>query len=277
MQDVLSSLIQGIGQGQITVVDLTQLLNANTPILELPEQWGQTIPFKLKEISRYDDRGPGWYWNNFETGEHTGTHLDSPSHWVTGKDRDTVDTIAPSSLIGPAVVINMTEECNQNPDALLTPEHLLDWESRHGQIPTGAWVLARTNWSSRFADADSYKNLGTDGMSHVPGISKEAADFMTQQRDVLGVGVETVGTDAGLAGTFDPPFPNHNIMHGAGRMGLTSLTNLDQLPEAGAVVIALPLKIEGGSGSPARVVALVVKSRLIDRAQSSRNLPFSPD
>ena len=185
--------------------------------------------------------------------------MDAPSHWVTGKDKDTVDAIPLSSLIGPAVVVDMNQECAENPDALLKPEHLLDWESRHGQIPVGAWVLARTNWSSRFSDAAAYKNMGEDGNSHVPGISREAADFMTQQRDVLGVGVETVGTDAGMAGTFDPPFPNHNIMHGAGRMGLTSLANLDQLPEAGAVVIALPLKIEGGSGSPARVVALVAR------------------
>ena len=94
-------------------------------------------------------------------------------------------------------------------------------------------------------------------MSHVPGISREAAEFLTIQRNILGVGVETVGTDAGMAGTFDPPFPNHNIMHGSGKLGLTSLTNLDQLPEAGAVIIVLPLKIEGGSGSPVRVIALV--------------------
>jgi len=138
------------------------------------------------------------------------------------------------------------------------PQHLQDWESRNGQIPKSAWVLVRTGWASRFSDAAAYKNTGDDGMSHVPGISKEAAEFLTQQRDILGIGVETVGTDAGLAGTFDTPFPNHNIMHGAGRMGLTSLANLDQLPEAGAVVIALPLKIEGGSGSPVRVIALVV-------------------
>ena len=118
-------------------------------------------------------------------------------------------------------------------------------------------MLQGTGWASRFADADAYKNADGEGMSHVPGISKEAAEFLTQERDILGVGVETVGTDAGMAGTFDPPFPNHNIMHGSGNMGLTSLTNLDQLPERGAVVIALPLKIEGGSGSPVRVIALV--------------------
>ncbi|HIA16660.1 MAG TPA: cyclase family protein, partial [Dehalococcoidia bacterium] len=181
----------------------------------------------------------------------------SPSHWASGADKGTVDEIPVSGLIGPAVVIDMVTECDANPDALLEPRHLQDWEARNGQIPKGAWVLQGTGWASRFSDADAYKNTDAEGMSHVPGISKEAAEFLTQERDILGVGVETVGTDAGMAGTFDPPFPNHNIMHGSGNMGLTSLTNLDQLPESGAIVIALPLKIEGGSGSPVRVIAIV--------------------
>ncbi len=257
MQEVLNALLAGIDNGTLNIVDLTQPLNQNTPILELPEQWGQTSPFVVKEISRYDDRGPFWYWNNFETGEHTGTHLDAPAHWATGKDKGTVDTIHPSGLIGPAAIIDMTDEVEANPDALVMPEHIRAWESRNGPIPKGAWVLARTGWASRFTDTEAYSNKDADGMSHVPGISKEAAEFLTQERDILGVGVETVGTDAGMAGTFDLPFPNHNIMHGSGRLGLTSLTNLDKLPESGSVVIALPLKIEGGSGSPVRVIALV--------------------
>jgi kynurenine formamidase len=257
MQELLNSLISGVQGRGLQVIDLTQLLNENTPILELPPEFGQTIPYKSHEISKYDDRGPFWYWNNFETGEHTGTHLDSPSHWATGKDKGTVDEIPVSGLIGPAVVIDMVAECEANPDALLETRHIQDWESRNGEIPKGAWVLQGTGWASRFSDADAYKNADEEGMSHVPGISKEAAEFLTQQRDILGVGVETVGTDAGMAGTFDPPFPNHNIMHGSGNMGLTSLTNLDKLPESGAIVIALPLKIEGGSGSPVRVIAIV--------------------
>ncbi len=259
MSDVLASLFHGIQSGGVRVIDLTQPLNANTPVIELPPQWGQTPGFTLKGISRYDDRGPFWYWNSFETGEHTGTHLDAPAHWATGRDKSTVDQIPVSGLIGPGVVIEMREECRVNPDSLLTPDHLHRWESRHGEIPRGAWVLVRTGWASRFSDPVAYKNAGDDGKPHVPGISKDAAEFLTAQRDVLGVGVETVGTDAGIAATFDPPFPNHNIMHGAGRLGLTSLAKLEQLPEAGSLVIALPLKIEDGSGSPARVIALVAE------------------
>jgi kynurenine formamidase len=257
MTGLLATLISGIQDGGLEVVDLTQPLNHDTPIISLPEQWAQTPPFRMRELSRYDEPGPFWYWNAFETGEHTGTHLDAPCHWATGRELETVDAIAPKSLIGPAVVVDLAEECEQNPDTLLSPAHLEDWEQRNGTIPSGAWILVRTGWDARFNDAEAYANVGEDGMPHTPGISKEAAEFLTTERDILGVGVETVGTDAGLAATFDPPFPNHNIMHGAGRMGLTSLANLDQLPEAGSVVMALPLKIEDGSGSPARVIALV--------------------
>ena len=257
MKGLLTALIDGIQGGGLEVVDLTQPLNHDTPIISLPEQWAQTPPFRMRELSRYDEPGPFWYWNAFETGEHTGTHLDAPCHWATGRDLETVDAIAPKSLIGPAVVVDLAEVCERNPDTLLTPGHLRDWEERNGPIPSGAWILVRTGWDTRFNDHEAYSNVGDDGMPHTPGISKEAAEFLTSERDILGVGVETVGTDAGLAATFDPPFPNHNIMHGAGRMGLTSLTNLDRLPESGAVVIALPLKIEGGSGSPMRAIAIM--------------------
>jgi len=115
--------------------------------------------------------------------------------------------------------------------------------------------LLRTGWSRR-TDPAAFQNVGADG-PHSPGFHKDATIFLAQERDVLGVGVETVGTDAGQAGGFDPPFPNHTLMHGAGKFGLASLRNLDQLPPTGAVVIAAPLKIVNGSGSPLRVLALV--------------------
>ena len=110
-------------------------------------------------------------------------------------------------------------------------------------------MLLRTGWSAR-TDPKQYINLQDDG-PHTPGFVKECSDFLAKERDVLGVGVETVGTDAGRAATFDPPFPNHYVMHGSGKFGLAGLCNLDQLPPTGAVVIAAPLKIVNGSGSPA--------------------------
>ncbi len=139
-------------------------------------------------------------------------------------------------------------------DFLLSPERIEAWEAEHGTIPAGAWVLLRTDWSKRTDPAD-FLNVHDDG-PHSPGFRKDATELLIE-RDVLGVGVETVGTDAGQAGTFDLPFPNHTLMHGAGKFGLASLTNLDRLPPTGSVVIAAPLKIVDGSGSPLRVLALV--------------------
>jgi kynurenine formamidase len=189
-------------------------------------------------------------------GEHTGTHFDAPVHWVTGKDlpRNACDTIPVRRFVGPACVIDVTAEVAANTDFLLTPERILAWESAHGRIPSGAWVLLRTGWSTRTGDA--FINASADG-PHSPGFHKTASEFLAHSRDILGVGVETIGTDAGQAGTFDPPFPNHGIMHGAGKFGLASLCNLDRLPATGSIVIAAPLKLVNGSGSPLRVLALV--------------------
>jgi kynurenine formamidase len=154
-------------------------------------------------------------------------------------------------------VIDVSADVARNEDFLLTPERIGQWEAEHGRIPQGAWVLLRTDWSKR-TDALSFLNVHDDG-PHSPGFAAEASRLLAQERDVLGVGVETVGTDAGQAGRFDPPFPNHGIMHGAGKFGLASLCNLDQLPPTGAIVIAAPLKIVQGSGSPCRVIALSTK------------------
>src|SRR6185436_14318243 len=163
-------------------------------------------------------------------------------------------TITARRFVGPACVIDATQEVASDPDFLLTTEHILAWEAQHGRIPAGSWVLLRTDWSKR-TDPAAFLNVGADG-PHSPGFHASASAFLAQERDVLGVGVETVGTDAGQAGGFDPPFPNHTIMHGAGKFGLASLRNLDQLPPTGAVIIAAPLKIVNGSGSPLRVLAI---------------------
>lgn len=252
---VLAPLIEALARGELRIVDLTMPLDTNTPILPLPPQWSNTLPFTLHEISRYDDRGPAWYWNWFETGEHTGTHFDAPIHWVSGKDlpNSTVDRIAPKLFIAPACVIDVTDDAAQNPDFLLTPDRIRAWEEEHGRIPAGSWVLLRTGWSKRAAK--EYLNVDETG-AHTPGWTCQCSHFLATERDVIGVGVETVGTDAGQAATLDPPFCNHFNMHGNGKFGLASLCNLDQLPPTGAVIIAAPLKIVGGSGSPVRVLAL---------------------
>ena len=256
MSRVLMDLVAELNRGTLKVVDLTQPLGPDTPVIGLPPIFAASPGVTIDVISKYDAKGPAWYWNTLRCGEHTGTHFDAPIHWVTGKDlRDNAcDTIPPRRFVGPASVIDVTADVETNPDFLLTPERIDAWEGEHGRIPAGVWVLLRTGWSRR-TDPQAFLNVATDG-PHSPGFDARASKMLAYDRDVLGVGVETIGTDAGQAGTFDPPFPNHTIMHGAGKFGLASLCNLDQLPPTGAIVIAAPLKIVHGSGSPLRVIAV---------------------
>lgn len=256
MSHALSQLILDLAEGRVDVVDLTMPLGPETPVIALPPVFAPSPGVSMQQISCYDDKGPAWYWNTITMGEHTGTHFDAPVHWVTGKDLpdNTTDTIPARRFVGPGCVIDVSRECASDPDFLLTPAHLERWEATHGRIPRGAWVLLRTDWSRRSGAA--FFNADATG-PHTPGFHQETSAFLASERDVLGVGVETIGTDAGQAGGFTPPFPNHAIMHGAGKFGLASLCNLDRLPPQGSVVVAAPLKLVRGSGSPLRVLALV--------------------
>ncbi len=256
-RDILEALSGGLGGGAVKVVDLTQPLEPKTPVLQLPPEFVQNPPFEIEVLSKYDERGPAWYWNKIACGEHTGTHFDAPIHFITGKDyeNNATDTIAVEKFIGPACVLDAVAEVEANPDFLVSIDFVKAWEAEHGKIKPGSWVLFRTGWSKR-TDPDAFLNIKEDG-PHTPGWEAETIPFLANERDVLGVGVETVGTDAGQAFGFDPAFPCHTLMHGANKFGLASLTNLDQLPPTGAIVIAPPLKIVGGSGSPLRVLALV--------------------
>ena len=253
---VLTQLVAELNAGTLKVVDLTQPLGPDTPVIGLPPQFGSSPGVTMEVISRFDDKGPAWYWNVLHLGEHTGTHFDAPVHWITGKDLpdNCCDSIPVRRFVGPACVIDVTKEVAKDNDFLLMPEHVTAWEASHGRIPAGSWVLLRTDWSKRI-DATSFLNVGPDG-PHTPAFHKTTSEMLANDRDVAGVGVETVGTDAGQAGMFDPPFPNHTIMHGAGKFGLASLRNLDQLPPTGAIVVAAPLRIVNGSGSPLRVLAI---------------------
>ena len=252
----LSALASDLASGKVTVIDLTQTLSEATPIIQLPPPFANTPGFKTHTISNYDAKGPAWYWSWIEVGEHVGTHFDAPCHWVTGKGKACVDEIDAKQFVGPAAVVDVTADVAKNPDFVATKETLLAWEQKHGQIPAGAWVILRTGWGTRATDAKQFLNVGADGAPHYPGFGKDSAEFLTKERNILGVGVEQVGTDAAVGAKADPPFPNHSIMHGAGHFGLTQLANVDKLPESGAIVIATPLKIQKGSGSPVRVIAI---------------------
>ena len=258
METLLGQFVSALAAGSIRIVDLTQPLSADTPVIPLPPIFGQAWPFKLDEISNYDERGPAWYWNNFSCSEHTGTHFDAPIHWVSGKDHSdgATDTIPPQKFVAPACVIDVTGKAAQNDDYLLTVDEVLAWEKTHGRIPAQSWVLMRTGWSARVSGA-AFLNVRADG-AHTPGPHPDLVPFLIRERDVIGFGTEAVGTDAGQAFTFEPkPFPCHHGMHGNNRFGLASLAHLDLLPPTGAVLIAAPLKIVRGSGSPCRVLALV--------------------
>jgi kynurenine formamidase len=257
VQSILDKLADALGSGAVQVVDLTQPLSPDTPVIGLPDIFAPSPGLTVDEVSRYDERGPAWYWNTLHLGEHTGTHFDAPIHWITGRDleNNACDTIPAGRFVGPACVIDVSAESAENNDFLLTRERVEQWEAEHGRIPAGSWVLLRTDWSRR-TDPVAFTNVDANG-PHTPGFAKEASELLAHGRDILGVGVETIGTDAGQAGGFEPPFPNHTIMHGAGKFGLASLCNLDRLPARGAIVIAAPLRIVDGSGSPLRVLALV--------------------
>lgn len=254
--NVLSQLLEELNSGRLKVVDLTSPLGPDTPVIDLPPVFAPSPGLAVAEISRYDSRGPAWYWNVLTMGEHTGTHFDAPIHWVTGKDlpNNATDTILPRKFIGPACVIDVTVDVQQNPDFLLTIERIEQWESEYGRLLAGAWLLVRSGWSKR-KGREAFLNIQADG-AHSPGFHPTCSAYLAKERDILGVGVETVGTDAGQAGGFDPPFPSHSYMHGAGKFGITSLVNLELLPPTGAIVIAAPLKIVKGSGSPLRVIAI---------------------
>lgn len=253
---ILQQLAADIASGAIRTIDLTQTLSPDTPTLVLPPEFGQCAAFSQEEISRYDERGVAWYWNNFTVSEHTGTHFDAPVHWVTGKDlpNNAVDTVAPADFVAGAVVIDISNKAAVDPDYLLTVADIAAWEADHGPIPPRSWVMLRTDWSKR--DVDAYTNRRADG-AHTPGPSAEAVAFLVDRRDAHGLGVETIGTDAGQAHLLDPAYPAHTLFHAAGRYGLQCLENLDLLPPTGSVIVAAPLKIKGGSGSPLRVLALV--------------------
>lgn len=253
---VLQKLSESLLTGAVKTVDLTFTLDPDFPVLVLPPEFGQCQPFRIEEVSRYDERGPAWYWRNFSCSEHTGTHFDAPIHWVSGRDlpNNSVDTIPPDAFMRPVVVMDFSRECAEDEDFVLTEAHIKAWESEHGKIPSGSWCLFRTDWSKR--EPADYLNLREDG-AHSPGPDASALSYLIDQSDIVGFGVETIGTDAGQGAHFDPPHPAHLMLHGNNKYGLQCLCNLDLLPPTGAVLLCAPLKIKHGSGSPLRVLALI--------------------
>lgn len=254
-----SDLIAALASGSVSVVDLTNKLSADTPTLRLPDPFVNLIDFSLEEVSAYNEPGPFWKHHNIHTGEHIGTHIDAPVHWISGKGGHDVSTIPPARLVGPAVVLDFTAQVAANNDYLVTIDDIKAWEAEHGELPENAWVLLRTGWDKFANDREAFLNVDETG-SHTPGITAEAAKWLAEETKISGLGVETVGIDAGRGAELDPPFAAHYHLLGNDKYGITSLQNLSQLPATGAVLVVAPLPIVGGTGSPTRVFALVENS-----------------
>jgi len=211
--------------------------------------------FQLNRLS-FGKTAAGFFYsaNSFCTPEHGGTHLDAPIHFAEGGR--TMDQIPVGQLIAPAVVVDVRAKAEANPDYRLTAADVQAWEQSHGLIPEGAIVLLHTGWGRRWPDRKRY--LGDDKPGdasnlHFPSYSEEAARYLVERRKVGALGVDTASIDYGPSQDFIV----HQIANGANVPGLENVANLEEVPEAGAWVIALPMKIAGGSGGPVRIVALV--------------------
>jgi isatin hydrolase len=256
--DTLGRLGTMLLSGEVEVVDCTGILGPRTPLLKLPPDLARdTPPIEIHRISEYDQDGPFWAWNWLKLGEHSGTHFDAPHHWVTGKDYDDgyTDTLDVQRVVAPVNVIDCSAEAEASPDFLLTADHVRQWEAEHGEIRAGEWVVMRTDWDKRAHDEAAFLNTDEAG-PHSPGPTAECIDYLVG-KGIVGWGSQCIGTDAGQAGGMEPPFPAHNLLHKNNMFGLASLANLDRLPPKGAILIAAPLKIEKGTGSPIRALALV--------------------
>ena len=160
-------------------------------------------------------------------------------------------------------MIDKSAEAAEDPDYLLTVDDMRAFEAEHGPLPEGGWLLLRTGWDARAHDEAAFLNANETG-PHTPGLRRRVRPLARRGDRLVGVGVETVGTDAGAAHSFDPPFPVHSFVLGAGKYGITQLANLARLPPTGAVLVVAPLKLVGGTGSPARVLALVPRGSAAD-------------
>lgn len=200
---------------------------------------------------------PGGYWYaaaRYAASEHGGTHIDSPIHF--GKGQATTDEIPLSHLIGPAVVIDISQACEKDPDYRLGVLDIASWEKSHGSVPDGAIVLVRTGWGRFWPDKKRYLGSDTPGDTarlHFPGFSREAAEFLVTKRKINGVGIDTASMDYGPSKDFIA----HQIINGANLYGLENVAHLEQVPATGATLVALPMKIKGGTGAPTRIIAIL--------------------
>lgn len=234
------------------MVDLSHTYSRNTVY------WVTAKEFQLDTVfNGQTEKGYFYAANNFSTAEHGGTHIDAPIHFAEGGQ--TVDQIPLERLIGPAIKIDVSQKALGNPDYLISIEDLTDWEKKHQmEIPKGSIVLLQTSFSKYYPDKLKY--LGTDQrgedaikLLHFPGLAPEAAKWLVDNRNITSIGIDTPSIDFGQSQYFK----SHVILLEQSIPAFENLTNLDQLPSIGFDIIALPMKIEGGSGAPLRIVGVV--------------------
>lgn len=229
------------------LVDLTHAFDETTVY------WPTSKPFSLSAVHKGPTGDGYWYEaNNFEAAEHGGTHLDAPVHFAKGGW--TVDAIPLNHLVGPGILVDLSAKTRGNPDYLISKADFLEWEAKNGIIKKNRIVLVRTGWERFWPDAKQYLGSDTPGDTanlHFPGFSEEAARFLTGERQVLAVGLDTASLDYGQSRQFRA----HQVFGAANVPGFENLHRLEELPARGFRVIALPMKIGGGSGAPLRIIA----------------------
>jgi kynurenine formamidase len=226
-------------------VDLTHAINSQTPTYEASDK----PAFQVKTVARIER--DGYFAREISLPEHFGTHLDAPAHFARGLW--TVDQIPAERLIAPLVVLDVRAKVTGNPDYQVSVSDIGDWERTNGQIPQGAVVIARTGWETRWGSSKEYRDADARGVMHFPGYSGEAARFLVEGRNTIGLGIDTLSIDYGPSKDF--PVHQYTLSHSL--YHLENLANLDKAPESGALVVVAPMKLEGGSGGPVRVLALV--------------------
>jgi kynurenine formamidase len=253
---LLSSLaLAGCARTPPSAFDETKLVDLTHDFDERTIYWPNAQPFRWEKESW--GRTPGGYWYTaarYGASEHGGTHLDSPVHF--GEGQATSEQIPLARLTGPAAVIDVSAACAQDADYRVRVEDITDWERAHGRLPDGAIVIIRTGWGSRWPDRERYLGSGAPGdvaNLHFPGLSREAAELLARDRRIDGVGIDTASLDHGPSRDFIA----HQVLNGAGIYGLENLAALERLPPSGATIIALPMKIKGGTGGPVRAIALL--------------------
>jgi kynurenine formamidase len=228
-----------------SVVDLTHAINSNVPTYGLSEK----AAYQVRTVATIEK--DQYFARDISLPEHFGTHIDAPAHFAPGEW--TVDQIPAERLVAPLAVIDVREKVKGDPDYRLAVDDIAKWEQAHGQIPLAAVVMARTGWDSRWNSAKDYRNADAKGVIHFPGYSAEAAKFLVEGRQTLALGIDTLSVDYGPSTNFEVHRYTlaHSLYH------LENVANLDLVPETGATVVVAPMKLEGGSGGPVRILALL--------------------